>query len=94
MIKKSVLTLLAVVLLVGAVAVSAHHYDQYKQKQAPAPKTVALSQLQAVENTTSTELTTLQGDNARLLAECQKGVTAYEALTSTVKAKLPAPSCQ
>lgn len=89
----SVVALLAIA-TVGVKVASDRYHDHQKQKQAQAPKTVPLSQFQALETTTSGELTSLQTDNGRLLAECQKGSAAYALLTPVQKAKTPAPVCQ
>lgn len=92
--KKLLLIALAIVVIAAGSVVAGNHYKQYQnKKQASAIKMVPASQFEALKGTTTSELQTLQKDNARLTAECQKGVVAYGKLTNVLKTQTAPPVC-
>ena len=92
--KKLLLTVLAVVVIAAGLVVAGNHYKNYQNKKAQsAVKVVPASQFEALKSTTTSELQGLQKDNARLLAECQKGVAAYGKLTLTQQHQTAPPVC-
>jgi predicted negative regulator of RcsB-dependent stress response len=96
MIKKLILTVVAVVVLAGLGVLVVRHYHQYKNQKAQAQATASkrvVDQVAAAQNVAALKEAQLVADYNALEQECQKGVTAYGQLPAALKAKLPAPNC-
>jgi uncharacterized protein HemX len=96
MIKKLIIALVVAVILAGSGVAVAYHYSQTTQKKRQAENTAIQNQI--ADN--SKKLKSLEQEQSKiksnlgsLLAECQKGVVAYNALPAATKAKIAAPVC-
>lgn len=94
--KKYILPVILFVVIVGsATAVGLHYINSYHEKR-QAENTQINNQIADISkkvDAVKAENATLSAKNAQLLAECQKGTVAYEALPAATKAKTPGPVC-
>lgn len=97
--KKLLVVLLAIALFCAAglttLAVM-YRYENIKTEQrlkADKAKADAASAQAKIVNAKDDELAALKAHNATLVAECQKGVAAYERLTPYTQTLVPAPNC-
>lgn len=83
------------VLAATALALSVQGYEQYKTKKTTERAAVVErqnKQLEAVK-TAQNQAESVEMRYDLLLAECRKGINAYQTLSPQVRAKLPAPTC-
>lgn len=82
----------AAVVVTGVGVLSVRHYEQYKKLRDHANQVTAQQVAKAKASQEAFQVQLVAKYNA-LVGECQKGVVAYNALSPTVKVKVPAPSC-
>ena len=96
--KKLLLSVLAIVLIAGGLAVAGNHYKQYqKTKNAQAVPMITVKQSDQKANDIKTaaagEYKSLVVQYNAAVAECQKGVVAYGKLTVIQQHQTAPPVC-
>jgi predicted negative regulator of RcsB-dependent stress response len=92
--KKLLIIVVSVVAVVVIAGLSANHYKNYQNKQAQAHPVVSLEDANRLSEVRVNEAkTAAAGEYNSLVAECQKGATAYAKLTTLTKTPGSPPLC-
>lgn len=97
MIKKTIITVVLALVIVGATGAVAYHYSTTTLKKRQAENAAIQNQIADVSKkvkSLETDQAKLSAENARVLSECQKGEVAYATLPAISKAKVQAPVCK
>lgn len=96
--KKLVFTIIAIIFVAVGVALSVQHYKQYQnKKQAQAVPVISVKQADArvkqAQTSGASEYHSLVVRYNKAVAQCKKGVVAYDQLTPYTKTKTAPPVC-